>query len=103
MRNINKNARFTKESNRENRTNITLTSLRRSLELSASLGATEDVVKRSDARPLSSDVPGSFAIVNVLCNKTNESQQKRNKNGYYGRTMMDSQPLHQLNWISAIM
>lgn len=38
-----------------------LTSLSRSLELSASLGATDDVVRRSDARPLSSDVPGSFA------------------------------------------
>lgn len=41
--------------------NLTLTSLSRSLELSASLGATDDVVSRSDARPLSSDVPGSFA------------------------------------------
>lgn len=48
---------------------IRLTSLRRSLELSASRGATDDVVNRSDARPLSSDVPGSFAIVNVFCNE----------------------------------
>lgn len=41
-----------------------LTSLRRSLELSASLGATDDVVKRSDALPLSSDVPGSlFSVI----------------------------------------
>lgn len=44
-----------------------LTSLSRSLELSASRGATEDVVKRSDARPLSSDVPGSLAIVSAFC------------------------------------
>lgn len=45
-----------------------LTSLSLSLELSASLGATDDVVSRSDALPLSSDVLGSFAIVSEFCN-----------------------------------
>lgn len=39
---------------------VNLTSLSRSLELSWSLCATDEVVKRSDARPLSSDVPGSW-------------------------------------------
>lgn len=52
-----------------------LTSLSRSLELSASLGATDDVVNRSDALPLSSDVPGSFAIVSEFCN-----EEKKRKN-----------------------
>lgn len=46
-----------------------LTSLSRSLELSASRGATDDVVSLSDARPLSSEVPGSWANVNEFCNK----------------------------------
>lgn len=49
--------------------NAILTSLSLSLELSASLGATDDVVNRSDALPLSSDVPGSFAIVIEFCKK----------------------------------
>lgn len=42
---------------------VTLTSLNRSLELSWSRCATDDVVKRSEARPLSSDVPGSWLNV----------------------------------------
>lgn len=42
---------------------VTLTSLSRSLELSASLGATDDEdINLSEARPLSSDVLGSCAI-----------------------------------------
>lgn len=54
-----------------------LTSLSLSLELSASLGATDDVVSRSDALPLSSDVPGSFAIVSEFCKrKTNKKNIK---------------------------
>jgi hypothetical protein len=46
-----------------------LTSLRRSLELSASRGATDDPVSRSDARPLSSLVAGSWVSDNpwLLC------------------------------------
>lgn len=52
-----------------------LTSLSLSLELSASLGATDDVVSRSDALPLSSDVPGSFAIVSEFCKSEKETQR----------------------------
>lgn len=53
-----------------------LTSLSRSLELSASLGATDDVVSRSDALPLSSDVPGSCAIVSEFCNESARKKWK---------------------------
>lgn len=54
-----------------------LTSLSLSLELSASLGATDDVVSRSDALPLSSDVPGSFAIVSEFYNKSKKNKNKK--------------------------
>lgn len=47
-----------------------LTSLRRSLELSASRGATDDPVSRSDARPLSSLVAGSWVSDNPCKNNT---------------------------------
>lgn len=53
-----------------------LTSLSLSLELSASLGATDDVVSRSDALPLSSDVPGSFAIVSEFWKKKKKKTLK---------------------------
>lgn len=57
-----------------------LTSLSLSLELSASLGATDDVVSRSDALPLSSDVPGSFAIVSEFCKMERKNETKTQRN-----------------------
>lgn len=55
---------------------VILTSLSLSRELSASLGATDDVVSRSDALPLSSDVPGSFAIVSEFWNWEKKERRK---------------------------